>query len=73
MDKDVAGDSTENQAILDCVPTDQFGFGTFENEQGKQEYHVVKFDNNGDSGLVMANVPVTLPENVSVHVDQAGR
>ncbi|XP_022096616.1 uncharacterized protein LOC110982486 [Acanthaster planci] len=73
MDKDAVDGSTENPTILDCVQTDQFGLRTFENEQGKQEYHVVKFDNNGDSGLVMSNVPVTLPQNVSVHVDQSGR
>ncbi|XP_038070970.1 uncharacterized protein LOC119739910 [Patiria miniata] len=73
MDKDAVEEATENPTILDCVPTDQFGLRTFTNEQGKQEYQVVKFDATGDSGLVVTNVPVTLPENVSVHVDHAGR
>ena len=69
MDKE----TTENTAILEGVHAEQFRLRIVTNEQGKQEYQVVKLETTGNSGMVMSNVPVTLPDNVTMHVDHAGR
>ncbi|XP_033633556.1 uncharacterized protein LOC117295097 [Asterias rubens] len=73
MDKETTEETTENTAILEGVHAEQFRLRIVTNEQGKQEYQVVKLETTGNSGMVMSNVPVTLPDNVTMHVDHAGR